>query len=81
MILQKYIPNSEDKKKNLHFVTATNCYKSTDNKYLVFLIEGRQYKHLKITRTDGKPIHNYLDMQDIKNIVWTRCLALGKRIN
>ncbi len=69
MLLQNYIPNSEDKKKNLHFVTATNCFKSKDGKYFVFLIVGKKYNHLKVTRVDNKPIHNCLNMQEIKNIV------------
>ena len=69
MNLVQYNPSEKDKKNNLHFVTANKCFKSGDDKYIIFLIEGKKYKHLKVTRTDDKPIHNYLDMQEIKNLI------------
>jgi hypothetical protein len=67
MKVTEYQPTEQDKINNLHFVTANKCFKS--EKYLIFLIEGEKYKHLKITRVDKKPIHNCLDMQEIKNRV------------
>jgi hypothetical protein len=70
MEIESYNPTEKDKEKNLHFVAATKCFKSVDGKYLIFFIQGEKYRHLKITRKDGKPIHNYMDIQEIKNIVF-----------
>lgn len=69
MKIKVFKPTDEDKQRNMHFVTADKCFKSIDGVYLIFLIDGKRYKHLKITRADGKPIHNYMDMQKIKNCV------------
>jgi hypothetical protein len=77
MKIKVFKPSKEDKERNLHFVTATKCYKSADGIYLIFLIEGKIYRHLKVTREDGKPIHNFMDIQEIKNLVFgTDCIAV-----
>lgn len=36
-------------------------------KYFIFLDYPKQYTHLRIYRHDKKPIHNFMDLQQIKS--------------
>ena len=42
---------------------------SDGTRYLVFYSEIDKYIHIRIIREDQEPISNYMDMQDIKNLL------------
>jgi hypothetical protein len=46
------------------------AWETTDNKYQIFFDEIKGYKHLRIRRSDMKPVHNWRDLQTIKNDLW-----------
>jgi hypothetical protein len=46
------------------------CWQTEDGIYDILFDEIRGFKHLRICRIDRKPIHNFMDMQEIKNDLW-----------
>ena len=37
------------------------------DEYVISLDEPKGFKHLRIRRIDDKPVHNWMDLQEIKN--------------
>ena len=50
-----------------HLKYVTKCLKTVDEKYQILFDELNGYKHLRIIRCDKQPIHNYMDILEIKN--------------
>lgn len=56
-----------NKETHPHLKDVTRCWETLDNKYHILYDEPNGYRHLRISRIDGQPIHNFMDMQEIKN--------------
>lgn len=54
-------------KKHPHLQSVSRCWQTTDGIYHILYDEIDGYKHLRIIRRDNKSIHNYMDLQQIKN--------------
>lgn len=63
-----YTPHDKDIVRYEHYKTATKCWQTECGTYEILLVVlAGGWKHLKVHRRDDKPIHNYMDMQEIKN--------------
>ena len=49
---------------------VSKCWQTTDGKYDILYDEIGGFRHLRISRIDDQPIHNFMDMQEIKNDLW-----------
>lgn len=63
----EFNPTKNDIKRYIHFKSAEKSFKN--NVYEVLLNQLGKYIHLRIHRIDNKPIHNCLELQEIKNKV------------
>lgn len=54
-------------KRHPHLKNVSKVWITKDRLYLIFYDEIKEYKHLRITRCDDEPIHNYMDLFQIKN--------------
>lgn len=70
MEYHRYCPSTIDKVKYPHLSQVTMCWQTKDGKYDILFDKVGDYKHLRISRIDGSPIHNFMDMQEIKNDLW-----------
>jgi len=53
------------------FKHMKKCWITEDRIYIVALSEPKSgLKHLRIRRTDDQPIHNWMDIQEIKNDIF-----------
>jgi hypothetical protein len=50
-----------------HLKHISKCWASKDGEYHILFDEIKGYKHLRISRKDKKPVHNWMDIQQIKN--------------
>ncbi|MFX0132990.1 MAG: hypothetical protein ACFFDN_05020 [Candidatus Hodarchaeota archaeon] len=57
-----------DLKKYPHLKNVDSGWKT--EKYIIFYDYINGFKHLRIRRIDNKPIHNYMDLQEIKNDIF-----------
>ncbi len=63
----RYSPDTINKETHPHLRYVTKCWQTKDGKYDILFDEVKGFKHLRIRRIDDAPIHNYMDMQQIKN--------------
>lgn len=59
-----------NKKKYPQLRYVTKEWFTTCGVYHIMYDCRKGFKHLRISRIDGKPIHNYMDMLRIKNDLW-----------
>ena len=71
----RYCPSTIDKAAHPHLSGVTKCWQTTDGMYDILFDKVGKYQHLRISRIDGKPIHNFMDMQEIKNDLWGEVTA------
>ena len=67
MIYVRYSPDTLNIQTHPHLKFVTKCWQTKDGKYDILFDQVQGYKHLRISRIDGEPIHNYMDLQEIKN--------------
>lgn len=65
-----YCHTTINKIKYPHLSKVSMCWQTTDGVYDILFDKIKEYRHLRISRIDRKPIHNYMDMQEIKNDLW-----------
>ena len=70
MKYSRYCPSTIDINKYPHLKHVTKCWQTTDGKYDILFDKVSGFKHLRIMRIDGQPIHDWMDMQEIKNDLW-----------
>ena len=62
-----FSPTELDIKKNPHFQNLLKCWQTQCGTYHILYSCIGKYIHLRIQRIDNKPVHNYMDFQQIKN--------------
>lgn len=62
-----YCPSTINTKTHPHLKFVTKCWQTTNGIYDILYDEINGYKHLRIYRTDKKPVRNYMDLLEIKN--------------
>ena len=63
----RFCPSKINTETHPHLVHVTKCWETTDGKYSILYDKVNGYEHLRVSRVDDKPIHNYMDLQEIKN--------------
>ena len=62
---------SFDKETHPHLHLVKKSYRTNCGKYYILedevVVNGDPWKHLRVSRTDNKPIHNYMDLLQIKH--------------
>jgi hypothetical protein len=59
-----------DTKKYPHLKHVTKEWVTSDGVYRVLFDQVSGWDHLRVHRIDGLPIHNYMDLQKIKNLIF-----------
>lgn len=60
-----------------HLKFVSKGWITNDRLYLIYYDEIDKFKHLRITRCDDQPIHNYMDIFQIKNdLLGTEIVAI-----
>ena len=67
MQYERFCPSTLNIETHPHLRFVTKCWQTTDGKYDILFDEVNGYKHLRVRRIDDQPIHNYMDLQEIKN--------------
>jgi hypothetical protein len=67
MQYERFCPSTLNMGTHPHLRFVTKCWQTTDGKYDILFDEVNGYKHLRVKRIDDQPIHNYMDLQEIKN--------------
>lgn len=70
MKYKRYCPSTLDLKKYPHLTYVTKCWQTEDGVYDILFDEVGGFKQLRITRIDEAPVHNYMDLLEIKNDLW-----------
>ena len=66
----RYCPSTINRDTRPHLCAVSKCWQTEDGKYDILFDEVGGFKHLRISRIDNKSIHNFMDMQEIKNDLW-----------
>ena len=56
-----------DVKTHPHLKFVSKAWITNDRLYLIYYDEIDKFRHLRVTRMDDNPIHNYMDLFQIKN--------------
>jgi|WetSurMetagenome_2_1015567.scaffolds.fasta_scaffold522623_2 hypothetical protein len=70
MTYKRFCPTTLNLKTHPHLKFVTMCWEAMSKTGVVYEIlydKVKKYEHLRINRVDNQPIHNYMDMQEIKN--------------
>ena len=66
----RYSPSTLDIKAFPHLEFVTKCWQTGDGKYNILYDAVDGFEHLRISRVDHQPIHNYMDLLEIKDDLW-----------
>lgn len=67
MEYKRFCPSTLNTETHPHLKHVTKCWQTTDGKYDILYDCVNGYEHLRVRRIDDEPIHNYMDLQEIKN--------------
>lgn len=67
MKYKRFSPSTININTHPHLKYVSKCWQTMDGKYDILYDKVDGYTHLRIQRIDNKPIHNYMDLQEIKN--------------
>jgi hypothetical protein len=66
----RYCPSTINRETHPHLSAVSKCWQTEDGKYDILFDEVGVFKHLRVSRIDDQPIHDFMDMQEIKNDLW-----------
>ena len=66
----RYSPLTINFETHPHLKHVSKCWQTEDGVYDIMFDEVNGFKHLRIRRIDDQPIHNYMDLQKVKNDLW-----------